>query len=82
MIKVKGDFVASVSMEGLYGTSSTDLDMLSDSDQKKIETMVKGSFVQSVLNFEKALEIDMKNLGKNHIDISIDYNHLSNVYYL
>ena len=62
MIKVKGDFVASVSMEGLYGTSSTDLDMLSDSDQKKIETMVKGSFVQSVLNFEKGgMSIETKN---------------------
>lgn len=62
MIRVKGDFVASLSMEGLYGTSSTDLNMLSASDQKKIETMVKGSFVQSVLNFEKGgMSIETKN---------------------
>jgi hypothetical protein len=62
MIQAKGDFVSNVSIEGLYATSSTDLDLLSPEDQKKIQTMVKGSFVQSVLNFEKGgMSIDVKN---------------------
>lgn len=58
----KGDIVMGVSIESLYSTSDTDLSDLSKEKQKKIEAMVKDSYVQSSVSFEDgAAIIETKN---------------------
>lgn len=62
MLKAKGDLTLNVSMENLFGTSKTDLSKLSIQKQKEIKNMVKGSYIQSILNFEKgAMTFEAKN---------------------
>lgn len=62
MLQVKGDFVMNVMLENLYTTSNTELAKLDESKKTSIESMVKDSYIQSTLNFEKGgLTIESKN---------------------
>jgi len=62
MLSAKGDLVMNFNLEHLYATSNTDLNKLSAAKQAEVKKMVKGSFVQSVLKFEKGgLSLEAKN---------------------
>ncbi|MFN6013317.1 MAG: hypothetical protein ACK47F_01340 [Flavobacteriales bacterium] len=52
-----GDIVMGVSVENLYGTSNTDLSSLSTEKQKSLNDMVKDSYVQTTLAFEKGATV-------------------------
>lgn len=59
----KGDIVMGVSIESLYNTSDTDLSDLSDAKKKKLEAMVKDSYVQTTMRFENGAAIlETKNI--------------------
>jgi hypothetical protein len=61
LLKKEGDIVLSVNMENLYGSSNTDLSKLEESKRKELNEMMKNSFTQTTVNFEKgkiALKMD------------------------
>lgn len=63
ILAANGDIVMGVSIENLYGTSNTDLSSLSAEKQKSLKNMVKDSYVQTSLSFEKgAAVLETKNL--------------------
>lgn len=53
LLKKEGDIVLSVNMENLYGSSNTDLSNLDENKKKELNEMMKSSFTQTTLNFEK-----------------------------
>lgn len=53
LLKKEGDVVMSVNMENLYSSSNTDLAKLEESKRKELFEMMKNSFTQTTLNFEK-----------------------------
>lgn len=53
LLQKKGDLVFSVNMENLYSSSNTDLSKLDESKKSELNAMMKNSFMQTTLNFEK-----------------------------
>lgn len=51
MIHTKGDLVAGINLESLYGTSNTDLQKLPADKKALISSLVKDSYVLNTLNF-------------------------------
>jgi hypothetical protein len=60
-----GDLLFSMNLENLYGTSNTDLNKLPIQQQERIKTLVKGSFVNTVIEF---------NAGEIVIETHLDFN--------
>ncbi len=53
LLKKEADLVFSVNMENMYGSSNTDLSNLEESKKAELKVMMKNSFMQTTLNFEK-----------------------------
>ncbi len=53
LLKKEGDLVFTANLENLYGSSNTDLSKLDEGKKKELNSMMKNSYVQTTLNFEK-----------------------------
>lgn len=53
LLKKDGDLVFSVNLENLYSSSNTDLSKLDENKKKELNAMMKNSFIQTTLDFEK-----------------------------
>ena len=62
ILQAKGDFVIGMNLESLYETSNTSLAQLNDTKQLELEKMTKGSFTQTIVNFNKGnLSVESNN---------------------
>ena len=62
ILQTKGDFVIGMNLESLYETSNTSLAQLNETKQLELEKMTKGSFTQTIVNFNKGnLSVESNN---------------------
>lgn len=64
----KGDILFGASLENLYGSSNTSLNKLNANKKKEFEALVKDSYTQTCVSFEKGQAvIESKNLFSNEL---------------
>ena len=63
ILKQKGDIVAGISIERLYGTSNTSLSALPEASKQELQKMVADGYIQTVVSFKRGeVTINSKNM--------------------
>ena len=80
LLKKDGDLVLTANLENLYGSSNTDLSKLDEGKKKELNDMMKNSYVQTTLNFEKGkIVLKSENQFSDALQKRMVFNDKSNV---